>query len=65
MDKTIRWAILGAGKIAHSFTKDIAAVQNASLVAVAARDVNRAKEFALQYEIPHAYDYESLYTEIE
>ncbi len=65
MSKTIRWAILGAGKIAHSFAKDFAAVHKASLVAVAARDVKRAKEFALQYAIPYTYNYEGLYTSNE
>ncbi len=34
----VRWGIVGAGRIAHSFARDIAAADGAELVAVAARD---------------------------
>lgn len=60
--KVIRWGILGAGKIAHSFVKDFSFMQNAELVAVAASDTDRAKNFADQYHIPLALSYEELYT---
>lgn len=46
MPYTVRWAILGAGKIAHSFVQDFSAVKNAELVAVAASDKSRAETFA-------------------
>jgi len=59
--KKIRWAILGAGRIAHKFAQDIRVVDNASLVAVAARDKSRAEEFAKEYQLPFAYDYDELY----
>lgn len=57
----VRWAILGAGKIAHSFVKDFPLVQHAELVAVAASDIARAKEFAAKYNIPNAWSYDELY----
>ncbi|MGZ5245854.1 MAG: Gfo/Idh/MocA family protein [Flavitalea sp.] len=60
-NRKIRWAILGAGKIAHKFASDFSVLNNAELVAVAARDKSRAKEFADKYKIPHYYNYEELY----
>jgi predicted dehydrogenase len=59
--QTIRWAILGAGKIAHKFAKDFKAVQRAQLVAVAASNPDRARTFADQYGISTAYGYDNLY----
>lgn len=59
---TVRWGIVGAGRIAHSFARDISGLDNAELVAVAARDGARARAFSLQYGLDHAHgDYESLY----
>jgi predicted dehydrogenase len=58
----IRWAILGAGRIANAFAKDFPLMQNAELTAVAARDKERAKIFAEQYHIPHAFNYDELYS---
>jgi len=57
----VRWAILGAGRIAHKFALDFTATQRGELVAVAARDKERAREFASQYHIPQVYTYEELY----
>ncbi len=65
MPDKIRWAILGAGKIASSFAKDILAVENAALVAVASSDLSRAENFAKQYNIPLCYSYNELYNSIE
>lgn len=56
---------MGAGKIAHSFAKDFPAVNNASLVAVAARDKKRSEAFAREYDLPLFYNYEELYTSPE
>lgn len=58
---TIRWAILGAGRIAHKFASDFKEVNNAALVAVASRDKQKATEFAAQYNIPEAISYDELY----
>ncbi|GAO44500.1 Gfo/Idh/MocA family protein [Flavihumibacter petaseus] len=61
----LRWGILGAGYIAGEFAKDFRFMQHAELVAVAASDIGRAKQFAAQYDIPHAYDYAQLYASPE
>jgi predicted dehydrogenase len=59
---SVRWGIIGPGRIAHSFARDIGTVGNAQLVAVAARDGDRAQAFADQYGIEHAHEgYTSLY----
>lgn len=58
----VRWGIIGPGRIAHSFARDITAVDNAELVAVAARDGRRAQDFAQQYGIDHAHEgYDALF----
>jgi predicted dehydrogenase len=57
----VKWAILGAGKIAHKFAQDIKAVPDAELVAVASRDKERAAQFAAQYNIPTTLSYDELY----
>ncbi len=65
MAATVRWAILGAGKIAHSFAKDFTVVRNAKLVAVASKDKERAETFAKAYKLPFHYTYEELYNSTE
>lgn len=61
MPDKVRWAILGAGKIAHSFAQDFTVVKNAELVAVASSDKSRAETFAKEYNLPLAYSYNELY----
>ena len=57
----IRWGILGCGKIAKKFASDLRLVKDASLVAVASRDEQRAKEFAKMYNAEIAFSsYEAL-----
>lgn len=58
----LKWAILGAGKISNDFVKALLTEKDENeVVAVAARDLTRAEEFAKLYGIPKAYgDYESL-----
>ena len=41
MANKVRWGILGAGRIAHTFAKDIAYCKNAKLIAVASRSEER------------------------
>ena len=51
----VRWGIVGAGRIAHTFAADIAFAANAELVAVAARELPDAKAFAAKHDIPVAH----------
>jgi predicted dehydrogenase len=46
MKKKIRWGILGCGKIANKFASDLQMVEDAELVAVASRDMEKGKAFA-------------------
>ncbi len=61
--KKVRWGILGAGRIAHSFAKDIVYTASAELVAVAARNAQSATDFAATYGVKKAYSYEDLYAD--
>lgn len=57
----IRWGILGPGAIAGLFAEDLARTPGARCVAVASRDMDRAKAFAAQHGIKTAYgDYASM-----
>ncbi|MDB4292689.1 Gfo/Idh/MocA family oxidoreductase [Maribacter sp.] len=61
MTKKIRWGILGPGKIAHSFAKDLALVADGHLVGVASRTLQKAVEFAKEYDAEFAFgSYEEL-----
>jgi predicted dehydrogenase len=55
MGKTIHWGIIGIGRIAEKFAKDLATVQNAKLSAVASTSLERANDFASRYNAPNAY----------
>ncbi|QDK82865.1 Gfo/Idh/MocA family oxidoreductase [Spirosoma sp. KCTC 42546] len=58
-----RWGILGPGRIAHKFAKDLLTLPDAQLYAVASSDQQRANEFAQEYSIPHAFgSYQELLT---
>lgn len=59
--KTIKWGIIGLGKIANKFAEDLATVENVELVAVASRSLKNANAFASKYSAKKAYDsYEAL-----
>ncbi|MEO8855313.1 MAG: Gfo/Idh/MocA family oxidoreductase [Ginsengibacter sp.] len=64
-NKKIRWAILGAGRIANAFAKDFPLMQNAELVAVASGDKEKASNFAKQYNIPTSLSHDELYNSNE
>jgi dihydrodiol dehydrogenase / D-xylose 1-dehydrogenase (NADP) len=51
----IRWGILSAGKISSDFVKAISITEGAECVAVAARNGNRASDFAKKHNIPTSY----------
>ena len=51
----IRFGIVGAGKIASKFARDIQCVDKAKLVAIASRDLSKAIEFKEQHHIEYAF----------
>jgi predicted dehydrogenase len=56
-----KWAIIGAGNIAHKFADGLMAVPDAQLYAVASREAEKARAFADKYDAPVAYgSYEEL-----
>lgn len=62
--KVIRWGIVGAGRIAHTFARDIKNTCNGVLHAVAARSGTAASTFANTYDAPIAYEgYNALYAD--
>ncbi|TXE10803.1 Gfo/Idh/MocA family oxidoreductase [Gelidibacter salicanalis] len=59
--KTIRWGIIGLGKIANKFAKDLQTIDHCELYGVASRHQEKANSFAKQYNATKAYDcYEAL-----
>jgi len=54
--KTIKWGIIGPGKIATKFATDLATVKHATLVAVASRSQEKADEFAVKFNAKKAYN---------
>ena len=64
--KTIKWGIIGCGKIANKFATDLATTKEATLVAVASRNQEKANAFAQKYGAKNAYNsYETLANDIE
>ncbi|MFT5133194.1 MAG: dihydrodiol dehydrogenase / D-xylose 1-dehydrogenase (NADP) [Gammaproteobacteria bacterium] len=55
MSKTVRWGILGAGRIANWFAKSLRQVSDAELVAIASRQQDTATQFATKFGIDKAY----------
>ncbi|MBS1487795.1 MAG: Gfo/Idh/MocA family oxidoreductase [Bacteroidetes bacterium] len=53
--KTIRWGILGCGKIARKFASDLKWVANAQLIAVAAREQSTADAFAHDFPVRYKH----------
>lgn len=55
MKKTIRWGILGTGRIANSFAEGLSVVDRAELTAVGSRSIERARDFGEKWKIPKAH----------
>ena len=53
--RTLRWGIVGPGRIARSVVPDFAEVAGAEVVAVASRSLERARTFAADFGLPTAY----------
>ena len=51
----LRWGILGAGRISAQWVMSLLACPGATVTAVGARDISRAKEFADRLDISSAY----------
>ena len=51
----LRWGILGAGEISRQWVHALRACEGATVSAVAARDANRAKQFAKKYRIKSSF----------
>lgn len=61
MKQHINWGIIGLGKIAKKFAHDIKATKNAKLYGVASRSLEKAEEFAKEYDADRAFgNYEEL-----
>ena len=59
--KTIKWGIIGLGKIAGKFATDLATVPDSKLYAVASRSLEKADAFKKEYNAENAYgSYEEL-----
>jgi len=53
--QTVRWGIIGPGRIASKVIKDFPYVAGADAVAVASRSTERAQAFATQHDLTRAY----------
>lgn len=59
--KTIKWGIIGLGRIAEKFAKDLVTIENAQLYGVASRSQDKANAFAKSFNAIKAYNsYEAL-----
>src|SRR5450432_2453988 len=64
--ETIRWGILGCGRIARKFAADLALVENAKLSAVGARQIEHARAFSNEFPASHVHgSYEALVSDPE
>lgn len=55
MTDKIRWGVLATGGIAATFTRDLATLPDADVVAVGSRSIESAARFADRFDIPRAY----------
>jgi len=59
--RTVRWGILGPGKISRAFAKALQEADGAELAAIGSRDMNRASAFAAEFGALRAFgSYEEL-----
>lgn len=64
--KKIKWGIIGCGKIAHKFCRDLALIKEAELTAVASRNLEKAKTFGKLHHAKKAYgSYDNLFQDNE
>jgi predicted dehydrogenase len=61
MSNRIRWGILGTGNIARRFAGALKQLPGAELVAIASRSLEKAREFAYEFDVPYLFSrYEEL-----
>ena len=53
--RKVHWGLIGSGTIASKVASSLAGPPTSEVVAVAARDLGRAQEFARKFSIPRAY----------
>lgn len=53
---TIRWGILGTGKIAHRMAEAVRSLPDAELIAIGSRSLDRAEAFGQEHDIPLHFD---------
>ena len=59
--RPVRWGIASTGRIASDFTRGLALLPDAEVLAVGSRTQEGADRFAFEHEIPHRHgSYESL-----
>ena len=57
---TFRWVILGAGAIAEKFADAVRRIDDAEVIGVGSRSMERGAAFAEKHGIPHAGSYEDM-----
>jgi predicted dehydrogenase len=61
MSRPFHWGIIGLGRIARKFADDLRLLPHARLHAVASTSAERARQFADDYDAPHAFgSYEAI-----
>jgi predicted dehydrogenase len=61
MKSTVRWGILGTGRIAKAYAEGLKNTRNGKLVAIASRNRESAELFAQEWEVENAFcSYEEL-----
>ncbi|WP_426430001.1 Gfo/Idh/MocA family protein [Winogradskyella sp. HB-48] len=53
--KTVKWGIIGAGKIATKFAQDLSTIPDAKLYAIASINLEKAKKFGMEFNADVAY----------
>lgn len=51
----LNWGLIGCGRVCHDFAQALKHLPTASIVACAARELDRAQEFSIKHGIPKAY----------
>ncbi|MCB9284130.1 MAG: Gfo/Idh/MocA family oxidoreductase [Lewinellaceae bacterium] len=53
--KTLRWGLVGLGRITRNFINDLHLVDGCEVTAVASRSLSKAEEFAAEFGVPKFY----------